>query len=145
MSALSQKVAATIVGVGAVSVLAAGAANAHPGGPAPKPVPQSTKVPETNCTLGQVEKALAKEDPAAWKKINSSPEKRARFENMVVLTQDQRKAKKEEWKRNHPVQAGVKQFMKDNNLSFHSPQERAKMKQERKATMEKVQATCSQY
>ena len=36
-------------------------------------------------------------------------------------------------------------LMKDNNLSFHSPQERAKMKQERKATMEKVQATCSQY
>ena len=144
MSALSQKVAAAIVGVGAVSVLATGAANAHPGGPAPKPVPQSTKVPETNCTLGQVEKALAKEDPAAWKKINSSPEKRARFENMVVLTKEQRQAKKEEWKRNHPLQAGVHQFMKDNNLSFHSPQERAKMKQERKATMEKVQATCSQ-
>ena len=97
MSALSQKVAAAIVGVGAVSVLATGAANAHPGGPAP-PVPQSTKVPETNCTLGQVEKALAKEDPAAWKKINSSPEKRARFENMVVLTKEQRQAKKEEWK-----------------------------------------------
>ncbi|GED96517.1 hemophore-related protein [Gordonia crocea] len=146
MTALRHKVAAAIVGVGAVSVLATGVANAAPvHGPAPKPVPKSTPVPETNCTLGQVEKALAKEDPAAWKKINKNPQHRARFEQMVVLTKEQRKEKKAEWKRAHPTEAGIVQFLKDNNISMHSPQEKAKMKAERKATMEKVKATCSKY
>ncbi len=142
MSTLRQKVAAVIVGVGAASLLATGVANAAPThGPAPKPVPKSTMVPETNCTLGQVEGALAKEDPATWRKINASPQRRAHFESMVVLTKEQRQAKMKQWKQNHPAEAGVVQFFKDNNISMLSPQQKAK----RKATVERVKATCSQF
>lgn len=140
--------ATTAAGVGAASILAAGVANAAPipaHGPAAKPVPKSTMVPETSCTLGQVEKALAKEDPATWSKINKTPERRAHFESMVVLTKEQRKAKMKEWKRAHPTETAVITFLKDNNISFHSPQERAQMKAKRKATMERVKATCGKF
>lgn len=144
MSALRQKVATVIVGVGAASLLATGVANAAPA-PAAKPVPQSTMVPQTSCNLGQVEKALAKEDPATWKKINATPERRAHFEQMVVLTKEQRKTKMDQWKRDHPAEANVFKFFKDNNILLRSPQEKAQMKANRKATMERVKATCSQF
>ena len=66
------------------------------------------------------------------------PRRTGAFREHGRATKEQRHGpRREEWKRNHPLQAGVHQFMKDNNLFFHSPQERAKMKQERKATMEK--------
>ena len=95
--------------------------------------------------VGRVEKALAKEDPATWKKINATPERRAHFEQMVVLTKEQRKTKMDQWKRDHPAEANVFKFFKDNNISLRSPQEKAQMKANRKATMERVKATCSQF
>ncbi|MFT4199767.1 hypothetical protein [Gordonia sp. (in: high G+C Gram-positive bacteria)] len=146
MTAMRHRIATVALGVGAASLLATGAAQAAPvHGPDLKPVPKSTPVPETSCTLGQVEKALAKEDPAIWKKINKSPQHRNRFENMVVLTKEQRKAKKAQWKRAHPTEAAAFDFLKDNNISFHSPQQKAQMKAKRKATMAKVKATCGQF
>ena len=97
MGALRRKAAVVLAGAGAVSLLTAGAAGAVPGltpthGPQPKPVPQSTMVPGTGCTLGQVEKALAKEDPSGWEEINEAPPLKANFERIIVLTPEQRAA-----------------------------------------------------
>jgi hemophore-related protein len=145
MGALRRKAAVVLAGAGAVSLLTAGAAGAVPGvtpvhGPQPKPVPQSTMVPGTGCTLGQVEKALAKEDPSGWEEINEAPPLKANFERIIVLTPEQRAAKKAQWQKEHPTEAAVVQFLRDNNM-FDAPQEKI----ERKATWQRVKATCAKY
>ncbi len=140
-----RRIAAVFLGVAATALMTGGVADAAP--PAGAPVPKSTRVPNTNCTLGQVEKALAKEDPATWNSLQSSPQRRAYFEQNVVLTPEQRQARLAKWKRMHPNEASAVEFLMSHGLlrpidliggDSESPAQRAAVKA-------RVKATCSKY
>lgn len=138
-STLRRRFGVAVAGAGAAALLmGGGVANAAPMHTAPS---QSTKVPGTSCSLGQVERALAKEDPALWSKINANPRRKQHFEQMIVMTPQQRKAKRDQFKKNHPNAA---QWMKNHHKKL-TPQQRAKRMQEMKALRAKVKATCGQY
>lgn len=131
-----------IVAVGATAMFLAGpvagvasAASAPTKHAAPAP---TTKVPGTNCTLRQVEKAIAKEDPALWKKIESNPKAKQRFEERIVKS----------W--NHPKGAHPKQkpHPKAHPKKDHkklTPQQRAERRAQMLALKAKVTATCGKY
>ncbi|MFW0789486.1 hemophore-related protein [Gordonia sp. CPCC 205333] len=155
-SSLRRRIAVAVAGAGAASILMTGgvaqAAPAHPGPAKAAPAPH-TKVPGTSCTLAQVEKALAKEDPALWKKISANPKHKKRFESIIVMTPQQRQAKRAQWRKSHPLESGARQFLKDHNIKPRgkghqrkgNKQDRAKHKQEIQALRAKVKATCGQY
>ncbi|GAB18888.1 hypothetical protein GOEFS_069_00140 [Gordonia effusa NBRC 100432] len=138
-SSLRRRIAIAVAGAGAASVLMTGgmaqAAPAHPGPAKVAPAPH-TKVPGTSCTLAQVEKALAKEDPALWKKISANPKRKKLFESMIVKTPEQRKELRAQWKKKHPHAKGHHRMNKQN---------RAQHKKEFQALRAKVKATCGQY
>ncbi|MFT3898840.1 MAG: hypothetical protein QM728_01155 [Gordonia sp. (in: high G+C Gram-positive bacteria)] len=135
------KLASVIAGVGALSVLGAGAATAE------KPVPNSAKVPGTSCTVGQVGKALAKADPESWNSLKSHPQRMEHWRQTVVLTPQGRKAREAKWARQHPNEAGVVNFFKANGLLLEidplagtsdNPQRRAYVKA-------RVKRTCGKF
>lgn len=140
-STLRRRLGVAVAGAGAAAVLmtGAGAATAAPMHPKPGPahVAPSQKVPGTSCTVVQVERALAKEDPALWAKINANPMRKKHFEHWLVMTPQQRKDKRAEFRKKHPNAA---QWMKNHHKKF-TPAERAKMK----ALKAKVKATCGQF
>lgn len=140
ISSLRRRIAVGIVGAGAASLIfTGGVANAappqHRPGPAHMAPSQQAKVPGTSCNLGQVERALAKEDPALWKKISATPRRKQHFESMLVMTKEQRQAKRAQWMKNHP---NMKQHHKMHRMT---PAEKQKLK----ALRAKVIATCGQY
>ncbi|GEE01514.1 hypothetical protein nbrc107696_19600 [Gordonia spumicola] len=114
----------------------AGAASAAPNTVKHAPAP-STKVPGTDCTLAQVEKALAKEDPALWHKLETNPKAKRRFEEHVIRAEHHKPgAHKGEHKGQH----------KKKPDAHKKPT--AAQKAERKAiraAIAKAEATCSRY
>ncbi|MGV9711410.1 hemophore-related protein [Gordonia sp. NPDC003424] len=138
---ISRRLAYGIAGAGIASVIAVGgAANAapmpaHPAKPAPS---ASSMVPGTKCTLAQVERALAKEDPALAKRINEHPKLKAHFENGLLMTKEQRQAKHAEFAKKHPNEAKVRHFLRDHGIS------RPEMKKAHDA-VEKAKMTCGQF
>lgn len=131
------RITGSLAGMGiAAAIVGGGVANAAP------VAPPSAPVPGTSCSVAQVERALAKEDPALWKKIESRPEAKKHFEEMITLTPEQRKARHEEMAKKHPERAKVREFLKDHNIM--PPKARDEMKTVR-AAVEKAKQTCTQF
>lgn len=132
------------LGVGGVAIASAisvgGAANAAPMPAHPaKPAPSATAhVPGTTCTVAQVERALAKQDPSLAARINSHPKAKARFENGLVMTKEQRQARHAELTKKHPNAAMVRKFLRDHGVA------RPEMKKNLEA-VHKAKATCGQF
>ncbi len=125
-----------LAGVGmAAAIVGGGVASA-----APAPAP--TTVPGTSCTVAQVERALAKEDPALWKRIESNPRAKKHFESTIVLTPEQRKAKRDEMAKKHPERAKVREFLKEHNVLPGKAREDMKAVH---AAVEKAKLSCSQF
>ena len=137
--ATSRRITLALAGVGVASAIATGGvAQAAPVPHSPaKPAPaQTTPVPGTKCTLAGVEKALAKEDPALWKEIQSHPRAKQHFENTIVLTPAQRKQQSEEMHKKHPERAEIKNFLRDHGLA-------KKDHSAHRAAIKKALETCS--
>ncbi|MFW0793569.1 hemophore-related protein [Gordonia sp. CPCC 205515] len=138
---ISRRIAYGLAGAGIASAIAVGgAANAAPMPAHPsKPAPSATAmVPGTKCTIAQVERALAKEDPALANRINSHPKAKARFENGLLMTKEQRQAKRAEFRKKHPNEAMVRKFLRDHGVA------RPEM-QKNRAAVAKAKATCGQF
>ncbi|NMO05097.1 hemophore-related protein [Gordonia sp. TBRC 11910] len=134
-SALRRRLGVAVAGAGAAAVLMTGAglASAAPNHMMPGPSHSAPRVAGTNCTVVQVERALAKEDPALWNKINATPMRKKHFEQWLLMTPQQRKDKRAEFRKAHPQ-------WKNHHKKF-TPAEKAKMK----AVKDRVIATCSQF
>lgn len=136
--ATTRRITLALAGVGVAGAIATGGvANAAPAAHPAKPAPaQTTPVPGTKCTLAGVEKALAKEDPALWKDIESHPRAKERFEKTIVLTPQQRKQRREETHKRHPERAQIKNFLRDHGLA-------KKDRVAHRAAIKKALETCS--
>ncbi len=132
-SRMSRRVACTLAGVGIASTIAVG--GVATAAPAPTSHPQVTG---TNCSVAQVERALAKEDPALWKRIEANPMMKKHFESALTMTKDQRKAKRAEFRKNHPAESAIGKFIREHHLT------RPEMKKTRDA-VKRAKETCSRF
>ncbi|GAA3045368.1 hypothetical protein GCM10010528_25830 [Gordonia defluvii] len=147
MSALRRTVATAIAGAGAVWILPAGVGHAAPmpvHGPAAKPIPATTPVPGTACTYGQTEKALAGNDPQVWAKITEDAHYRGHFQEGIMLTAKQRKAKDDEWRKAHPAETVGLEAAEAVGV-FGTPGEAAKGRARFGAALDKARATCASF
>ncbi|WAC57400.1 hemophore-related protein [Gordonia sp. SL306] len=130
-------VACSVAGAGIASAIAVGGvATAAPATPAPH-----SSVPGTHCSVSQVEGALAKQDPALWKRIDGNPKMKKHFESAMTMTKEQKQAKRAEFRKNHPTRASIRQFMQDHHIM---PPMRTEMKKNHDA-IKKAKATCEQF
>ncbi|GAB09192.1 hypothetical protein GOARA_031_00170 [Gordonia araii NBRC 100433] len=147
MSSLCQKITAAVVGVGAASILSAGIAHAAPTpvhGPPPKTIPKSTPIPGANCTYGQAEKALAKQDPKVWAKITKDDHYRSHFQQDIVRTKAQREAKAEEWRKAHPVETVALEAAERAGV-FGDPVQSAKDRATFGEAIDRARANCAKF
>lgn len=141
---MTRRIACGVAGIGIASVCAVGGvATAAPSAPAhphsaPQAVSPDSKVPDTKCTLAQVERALAKQDPAVWQKIQSNPRVKRHFEAGITMTKEQRQAKMAKFKKAHPTESSVMNFLKDHHIN------RPEMKKAHDAVL-KAKDTCGRY
>lgn len=139
---VTRRIAYGVAGVGVASAIAVGgvatAAPAHPGPPTHPAPSASASVPGTKCSLAQVERALAHEDPALWQKIDSNPKLKMRFEMGMTMTQEQKQARRAEMKKNHPARAAIMQFLRDHGIT------RPEMQKNHQA-IKQAKATCGQF
>lgn len=143
VGAAAMFLAGPVAGVASAAPAMTHAAPAPAKHAAPSP---STKVPGTNCTLAQVEKAIAKEDPALWKKIESNPEAKKHFEERIVKTRDH--AKKPNHKKGDHAKAQKSRHTKSQATTDHkkmTPAQRAERRAEMLALRVKIAATCAKY
>lgn len=143
IGAAAMFLAGTVAGVASAAPAATHAAPAPAKHAAPAP---TTKVPGTNCTLAQVEKAIAKEDPALWKKIESNPKAKKHFEERIVKARDHAKKpnhKKGDHTKTHEKAQHRKSHAKDHKKL--TPAQRAERRAEMLALRVKVAATCARY
>ena len=134
MRLLRNRIGYTVVGAGLASAIAVGgAANAAPTHPV-----RPALVPGTHCTDAQVDRALAHEDPALWHRIESNPKLKRRFEHMLTLTPQQRKAMHQKWAQHHPVRSEMMKFLRHQHIS------RSEMARDRAAVM-RAKQTCGQF
>ncbi len=129
----------TVAGAGIASALAVGGvATAAPSAPPQHPAPQSTYVPGTHCSLAQVERALAKQDPALWKRIDTHPRAKKHFETAIMLTPQQRKARRMEFRHKHPNLAAIARFARDHHMG------RPEMTKDHDA-IKRAEMTCARF
>ncbi|GAB93609.1 hemophore-related protein [Gordonia rhizosphera] len=109
----------TVAGAGIASAIAVGGvATAAPSAPPEHPAPHSTYVPGTHCSLAQVERALAKQDPALWMRIDTHPRAKHHFETTIMLTPQQRQARRAQFRHTHPNMAAIAKFARDHHLRW---------------------------
>ncbi len=144
MRVLTRVAGGAAVAAGATAMLfagpVAGAASAAPSTAKHAPAP-TTKVPGTSCTLAQVEKALAKEDPALWKKLNADPKAKHRFEEWATRAEHHKRGDKKahgDKKAPGKTEHGRKTHPKPTAAQI------AARKAERKA-VETAKATCGRF
>ncbi|AZG47376.1 hemophore-related protein [Gordonia insulae] len=129
----TRRVVCSIAGAGIASAIAVGGVATA----APAPAPHA-QVPGTQCSVAQVERALAKEDPALAKRIEQNPKMKKHFESALTMTRAQKQAKRAEFRKNHPAEAAIVRFARDHHLT------KPEMAHARDA-VKKAKMTCEQY
>ncbi|QTI68166.1 hemophore-related protein [Gordonia polyisoprenivorans] len=130
-----RRVTVAVAGIGIAGVVGAGGAGIAGAAPTPPPPPKAFG---TTCSVMQVERALAVEDPALWQQINSHPRAKRHFEEMIVLSPEQRKALREKNRHAHPVRSTVMAFLRDHGIG-------AQQRTMTRDAMAKALRTCNKF